>query len=263
MTAKKNQDKKLTCKIQSIEYLTHDVAQVFLKIQKNELLQYFAGQHIELIHPDFSSRSFSVANYTSTNIGLLELHVRLIDGGKFTQMLCGELRENLRLQIDGPKGNCYLKQGSTKSVILVAGSTGFGPIKSIIEYVIETGVDRQIYIYWGVREEVDLYMNLPQQWATEYDNIHYIPVLSDSNDVAWKGRTGLVHRSVVNDFDVLTDHEVYAFGPPAMVKSLARTLADKGLVQEDFSSDFPEFNFYFDLSENSAHGIMIDGELCK
>jgi CDP-4-dehydro-6-deoxyglucose reductase len=253
MFIKENQDKKLTCKIQSVDYLTHDIVRVFLKIQKNGLLQYFPGQYINLKHSNLPSRHFSIANYTSSNVGLLELHVRLIDGG-FTQKLFCELGEGLSLQIEGPKGNCYLKQVSNKPIILVAGSTGFGPVKSIVEYLIETGVDKQIYIYWGVKDEVDLYMDLPQRWAAEYDNIHYIPVLSDSNDSTWKGRTGPVHKSVANDFYTLIDYKVYTFGPPVMVKSLVHALSDKGLIQDNFFSDFPEFN---DLFENSAQKIMI------
>jgi CDP-4-dehydro-6-deoxyglucose reductase len=246
MSIKEKQDKNLTCKIQSVDYLTRDIVRVFLKIQKNGLLQYFPGQYIKLKHSNLPSRLFSIANYTSPNVGLLELHIRLIDGG-FTQKLFGELGEDLSLQIEGPKGNCYLKKVSKRPIILVAGSTGFGPIKSIVEYLIETGVDKQIYIYWGVRYEVDLYMDLPQWWAVEYDNIHYIPVLSDSNDIAWKGRTGPVHKSVEDDFDTLIDYEVYTFGPSVMVKSLVHTLSDRGLTQNNFFSDFPEFN---DLLEN-------------
>jgi CDP-4-dehydro-6-deoxyglucose reductase len=253
MSIKENLSKRLTCKIQSVDYLTSDIVRVFLKIQKNGLLQFFPGQHINLKHPNFPSRPFSIANYTSPNIGLLELHIRLIDGGS-TQNMFSELGEGLTFQIEGPKGNCYLKQVNKKPIILVAGSTGFGPIKSIVEYLIETGVDKQIYIYWGVRDEVDLYMDLPQRWAAEYDNIHYIPVLSDSNDAAWKGRTGPVHKSVANDFDTLIDYKVYTFGPPVMVKSLVHALSNKGLIQDNFFSDFPEFN---DLFENSAQNIMI------
>jgi CDP-4-dehydro-6-deoxyglucose reductase len=244
MPIKESKDGKLTCKIQSVEYLTRDVVRVFLKIQKNGLLQYSPGQYISLKYSNLPFRLFSIANYTSPNIGLLELHVHLIDGG-FTQKLFGELGEGLILKIEGPKGNCHVKQVRKKPIILVAGGTGFGPIKSIVEYLIETGIDNQIYIYWGVRNEVDLYLDLPQRWAVEYDNIHYIPVLSDSNNVAWKGRTGLVHKSVANDFDTLIDHKVYTFGPSAMVKSLVHALSDKGLIQDNFFSDFPEFNDLF------------------
>ncbi len=212
----------LPCKVESLKHLNHDVVQVFLKIPGSESLQYLAGQYIDLIHPDFDPRAFSIAN-APTNTSLIELHVRLVEGGKFTHFVFNELEEKSLLRIEGPKGDFFFREDSKKPVILVAGGTGFGPIKAIIEHAIANKLNRQIYLYWGVRDEVDFYMDLPSQWANDYDNIHFIPVLSEPND-EWQGRTGFVHESVLNDFDDLTGYEVYACGPPKMVKSAAQLL---------------------------------------
>jgi CDP-4-dehydro-6-deoxyglucose reductase len=227
--------------VQSINRLNHDVVQVFLKIPGDESLQYLAGQYIDLIHPDFDPRAFSIAN-APVNSSLIELHIRLVEGGKFTNFLFNELKEKALLRLEGPKGTFYFKEDSKKPVILVAGGTGFGPIKAIVEHAIEINLKRQIYIYWGVRDEVDLYMNLPQQWVNEYNNIHFVPVLSEPNE-QWKGRTGFVHESVLVDFDDLTGYEVYACGPPTMVKAAADTFLDQGMIKDNFFSDAFEFAF--------------------
>ena len=100
--------KTLPCKVESIKHLNHDVAQVFLKIPGGESLQYFAGQYIDLIHPNFEPRSFSIANAPS-NSSLLELHVRLIEGGRFTQFVFTELEEQSLLKLEGPKGDFFLR----------------------------------------------------------------------------------------------------------------------------------------------------------
>ena len=225
----------LPCKVESLKHLNHDVVQVFLKIPGSESLQYLAGQYIDLIHPDFDPRAFSIAN-APANTSLIELHVRLVEGGKFTHFVFNELEEKSLLRIEGPKGDFFFREDSKKPVILVAGGTGFGPIKAIIEHAIANKLNRKIYLYWGVRDEVDFYMDLPSQWANDYDNIHFIPVLSEPND-EWQGRTGFVHESVLNDFDDLTGYEVYACGPPKMVKSAADTFINQGMIKDNFFAD--------------------------
>jgi len=233
--------RNLPCKVESIKRLNHDVTQILLKIPGSESLQYLAGQYVDLIHPNFEPRAFSIAN-APTNSSLIELHVRQIENGKFTNFVFNELEEKSLLRIEGPKGDFFFREESKKPVILVAGGTGLGPIKSIVEHAIATKLNRQIYLYWGVRDEVDLYMDLPQQWADEHDNIHFIPVLSEANE-AWQGRTGFVHASVLEDFDDLTGYEVYACGPPVMVKAAAKTFVEQGMIKDNFFSDAFVFAF--------------------
>ncbi len=233
--------RNLPCKVQSIKRLNHDVTQIILKIPGAESLQYLAGQYVDLIHPDFEPRAFSIAN-APTNSGLIELHVRQIENGKFTNFVFNELEEKSLLRIEGPKGDFFFREDSKKPVILIAGGTGLGPIKSIIEHAIATKLNRQIYLYWGVRDEVDLYMDLPEQWANDNDNIHFVPVLSEPND-AWQGKTGFVHEGVLSDFEDLTGYEIYACGPPAMVKAVASTFVEQGMIKDNFFSDAFVFAF--------------------
>ncbi|SMM98202.1 CDP-6-deoxy-delta-3,4-glucoseen reductase-like [uncultured Candidatus Thioglobus sp.] len=227
--------KTLPCKVESIEHLNHDVARVMLRIPGAESLQYLAGQYLDLIHPDFEPRAFSIAN-APTNNDMIELHIRLIEGGKFTHFIFNQLEEKSLLKIEGPKGDFFFREDSKKPVILVAGGTGFGPIKSIVEHAIFTKLNRKIYIYWGVRDEVDMYMDLPQQWAKENDNIDFVPVLSEPNN-DWQGKTGYVHEVVLQDFDDLTGYEIYACGPPVMVKAAATTFVEHGMIKDNFFSD--------------------------
>jgi CDP-4-dehydro-6-deoxyglucose reductase, E3 len=229
--------KGLTCRIQSVDYLTHDVVQVSLKIQDNKVFQYLPGQFIDLMSHNLPLRSYSIANYTPRDHGLLEFHIRLFNGSEFGHVLFSESRETSVFQIKGPNGNSFLKEDSVNPVILIAGSTGFSAIKAIIEYVIATGVNREFYLYWGVKDESDLYSELPQQWDHKYENINFIPVLSEPNH-HWKGKSGFVHESVLNDFDTLVDYEVYAFGPLPMVNSIMDTFFNHGLIKNNLFSDF-------------------------
>lgn len=233
--------KTLPCKVSQIEHLNADVAKVILKIPGSESLQYLAGQYIDLIHPDFEPRAFSIAN-APHNSGIIELHVRLISGGKFTNFLFNEMQEKSLAKIEGPKGSFYLRESSNKPMIMVAGGTGFGPVKAMVEHAIESGSKRDIHIYWGVRSEQDLYMMLPSEWAKTYSNISFTPVLSIP-DESWKGRVGYVHEAVLSDFDTLKNYEVYACGPPEMVKSAANTFSQKGMFENNFFNDSFDFSY--------------------
>lgn len=233
--------KTLPCMVDSICHLNHDVTKVLLKIPKPQSMQYLAGQYIDLIHPDFEPRAFSIAN-APDNSGMIELHIRLVENGKFTQFIFKHLQARTLLKLTGPKGSFYFREDSKKPVILVAGGTGFGPVKAIIEHAIKTGISRQIYLYWGVRDKVDLYMDLPYQWADTHNNIHFVPVLSEPNK-AWQGKTGFVHQSVLADFEDLTGYEIYACGPPIMIKSVADTFTEQGMIKDNFFSDAFEFAF--------------------
>ncbi|SMN17227.1 CDP-6-deoxy-delta-3,4-glucoseen reductase-like [uncultured Candidatus Thioglobus sp.] len=238
--------KTLPCKVSKIEHLNKDVAKVILKIPGSESMQYLAGQYIDLIHPDFEPRAFSIAN-APHNTGIIELHVRLISGGKFTNFVFNELQEKSLLKIQGPKGSFYLREASDKPMIMVAGGTGFGPVKAMVEHAFESDSQRKIHIYWGARTEQDLYMNLPNEWAEEFDHISFTPVLSRADD-SWKGRTGYVHEAVLADFKTLTNYEVYACGPPQMVRSAANTFVKKGMFENNFYND--SFDFAYQASES-------------
>ncbi len=238
--------KTLPCKVEKIERLNHDVAKVVLKIPGSESLQYLAGQYVDLIHPNFEPRAFSIAN-APHNTGIIELHVRLISGGKFTNFVFNEMQEKSLLKIEGPKGSFYLRESSERPMIMVAGGTGFGPVKAMVEHAIESGSHREIHLYWGARTEQDLYMDLPNEWAKTYDNISFIPVLSRADD-QWQGRTGYVHDAVLADFETLTNYEVYACGPPEMVSSAANTFVKIGMFENNFYND--SFDFAYQANES-------------
>ena len=238
--------KTLPCKVDKIEKLNHDVAKISLKLPESETLQYLPGQYIDLIHPEFDPRAFSIAN-APHNSGLIELHVRLIKGGKFTNFVFNEMQEKSLLKLEGPKGDFFLREDSDKPIIMVAGGTGFGPVKAMVEHAIESESERSMHIYWGVRDKQDLYMQLPYEWANAHKNISFTPVLSQVND-QWQGKKGYVHEVVLDDFETLTDYEVYACGPPEMVRQAANTFVKKGMFEDNFFNDSFEFSYSADTS---------------
>lgn len=234
--------RKLPCRVDKIEQLSHDVIRLFLKLPSTERLQFLAGQYIDILMQDGKRRSFSLANAPQDN-EYLELHVRHYEGGVFSEYVFHKLNEKALLRIEGPLGTFFLREDSERPVIMVAGGTGFAPAKSIIEYMINTDIKRPVYFYWGARTIKDLYLNdLAVHWAEKFTGFHYVPVLSEplSTD-QWKGKTGLVHEVVLNDFEDLSGFEVYVCGPPPMVHKAKDTFMERGLPEEYIYSDSFEF----------------------
>jgi CDP-4-dehydro-6-deoxyglucose reductase len=221
--------KTLPCRVQKMERLADDVMVLHLKLPANERLQFLAGQYIEFLLRDGSRRSFSMGNAPHDD-ELIQLHVRRVAGGQFTDHVFGKMKERDILRLEGPLGTFFLREDSAKPIVFVASGTGFAPIKSIIEHALHKGVARPMVLYWGGRRPKDLYMAaLPQQWPIEY-----VPVVSDAlPEDQWTGRTGFVHRAVMEDFPDLSAHQVYACGVPVMVDAAKRDFTQQCKLPED------------------------------
>jgi len=232
----------LPCRVIRIEKMSEDVLRLFLKLPKTERLQFLPGQYIDIFMPGGKRRSFSLAN-APQNDETLELHVRYYDGGLFSDYAFHQLKEKALLRFEGPLGTFFLREDTERPIIMIAGGTGFAPVKSIIEYILETGIKRPVYLYWGARGKKDLYLDeLAEDWAAQHEHIHYIPVLSEPDpDDQWQGKAGLVHEAVLEDFTDLEGYEVYACGPPPMVHAAHDTFIERGLSSGDIFSDSFEF----------------------
>ncbi|MDP2693981.1 MAG: CDP-6-deoxy-delta-3,4-glucoseen reductase, partial [Gallionella sp.] len=154
------------------------------------------------------------------------------------------------LRFKGPLDEFRLREDSDKPAIFVAGGTGFAPVKSMIEHALHLGLQRPIHLYWGGRRPADLYMlEEAKQW--ESGGIKFVPVLSAAlPEDHWEGRTGLVHQAVLDDFNDLSGHEIYACGTPAMVDAAHRDFtAQRGLPDRSFFQNAftptPEFSSPF------------------
>lgn len=234
--------KILPARVASLRKLADDVMEMSLTLPVNERLAFKAGQYIEFILRDRSRRAFSIAN-SPANDETIELHLRHVEGGVFTGHVFNEMKEKAILRFEGPFGSFYVSESSNRPLILIAGGTGFAPIKAMVEQLIEEGDTRPIQIYWGARAKVDLYRNdLPEKWAFQHDHITYTPVLSEPNeDDDWQGRIGFVHAAVIEDFTDLSGFEIYVAGPPPMVNAVKENFSKQGLPDDRLFCDSFEF----------------------
>ncbi|MCK0509458.1 CDP-6-deoxy-delta-3,4-glucoseen reductase [Aromatoleum anaerobium] len=231
--------RKLPCRVQRLRRVAHDVMIVEVKLPASETFRFRAGQYIDFILAGGGRRSFSIAN-APEDADHLELHVRHVPGGQFTDHVFNAMKERDILRFEGPLGSFGLHEGSSGPTVLIAGGTGFAPIKSIVEHAIRTGERRPITLYWGARDRAGLYLDdLARSWESLLPGFRYVPVLSEPGPGdSWNGRTGLVHHAVMQDLPDLSAHEVYACGAPAMIDAARRDLvAERHLRAETFFSD--------------------------
>lgn len=232
------QIRTLPCRVEKVERVAPDVAILSLKLPAQERLQFMAGQYLDILLKDGKRRSFSMANAPHQD-QYVQLHMRLIPGGQFTNYVFNEMRDRAILRFEAPLGTFFLREDSDKPIIFMAGGTGFAPIKAVIEHALYTHADREMVLYWGCRSLQDIYMpDLPGQWQRENPNFTFIPVLSEPKpEDNWQGRTGFVHQAILDDFDSLAGYQVYACGAPIMVELGQKAFALKGLPDDEFFAD--------------------------
>jgi CDP-4-dehydro-6-deoxyglucose reductase len=236
--------KKMPARVAALEKLSPDVMRIKLQLPANDIIQYHAGQYVEFILRDGARRSYSMANAPHTLIEsgapMVDLHVRHMPGGKFTDHVFSAMKEKEILRIEGPYGSFHLRDDSPKPMVLLASGTGFAPIKAIIEHMQFMGITRDTVLYWGGRRPHDLYLH---DWVlarcAEMPHLTYVPVVSDAlAEDAWSGRTGFVHQAVLQDLPDLSGHQVYACGAPIVVDSARKDYVEKaGLPSEEFYAD--------------------------
>jgi CDP-4-dehydro-6-deoxyglucose reductase len=230
--------RNLPARVARRERLAHDVMALFLQLPKGQVFEFLAGQYVDILLPDGRRRSFSLASAPAGEGQLLELHLRHVPHGQFTDYVFNRMPERALLRIEGPLGSFYLRD-SGRPAILVGGGTGFAPLKGMLEQAFARRLSRPLHLYCGVRARRDLYMDsLARAWKHAHPTFRYTPVLSEPQpEDGWQGRTGPVHEAVAADYPDLGDYELYMSGPPAMIQAGKARFTQQGLPLERLHYD--------------------------
>lgn len=210
-----------------------------LRLGLGEPLRYLPGQYLEFLLPDGKRRPFSIANAPDAS-GELQLHVRKVAGGGFTQALFEQIAVGSELLIEAPHGTFVPRAGSDRPLIFVAGGTGFAPIKALLEHYCAHDAKREMHLYWGVRVASELYL-LPviHAFQAQVRSLSYLPVLSEQADPA--SRYGVVHEVVLEEHPNLARYDLYMSGPPAMISAARGAFLAAGLPEERLYYDSFDF----------------------
>jgi CDP-4-dehydro-6-deoxyglucose reductase, E3 len=225
--------------------LSHDVVGLVAKLPHGEPFRYLPGQYVDFLLPDGRRRSFSIANAPppAAPAETLEFHMRVTPGGLFAHYAQDSMPERAILRIEGPLGAFYLREDSDRPAVMMAGGTGFGPIKAMLEQALRAGLTRPFHLLWGARSRRDLYLHeLASEWAREHPQLRYTPVLSEP-DADWRGERGFVHEAVLRAHPALAGHEIYMAGPPVMVHKGKQVFVEAGLDADHLYYDSFDYAF--------------------
>ena len=230
--------KSLPCRIERMHRLAPDVMAVFLRLPAHEPFHFNAGQYLDIMLPQNRRRSFSIASAPEQS-ELIELHIRRVSSGEFTQQLFDGMKEKTLLRIEGPLGQFWFRRESPRPALLIGGGTGYAPLRSMLRDLLAVGDRRPLHLYWGAQGRQDLYEHDEvEALRRQHPNLRYTPVLSDPRPQdAWTGRRGLVHAAVLEDHPDLRGFDVYASGPPAMVEAVRAEFAERGLPPQQLFFD--------------------------
>ncbi len=234
--------KSLPCRVERLQRLAPDIMAMFLRVPASEYFHFAPGQYLDIMLPQNRRRSFSIAS-TPGDGKLLELHIRRVSSGEFTQQLFDGTLEKSLLRIEGPLGQFWFRRESPRPALLIGGGTGYAPLRSMLHSLLEVGDRRQLHLYWGAQAASDLYEDAHiKELHAKHPNLHYVPVLSAARpEDQWQGRTGFVHMAALADHPDLARFDVYASGPPVMVETIRHEFLDRGLPAEQLFFDSFDF----------------------
>lgn len=209
-----------------------------IRLELDRPLRWLPGQYLQFHLPDGKRRAFSIASRCVADSGELDLHVRHVQGGSFTEVLCHAERGQ-RFDLELPLGSCVPRPASDRPLLLIAGGTGFGPVSALLAHFLDTAPGRELHLYRGARAPAELYLDAEIAGQAAACGFSYVRVLSE--DPAPGCRYGLVHEAVLTDFPDCSGLDVYMSGPPAMVDATRHALVDRGLPPDRLYYDSFEY----------------------
>lgn len=237
------QVRMLPARVIEKEFLSENVVRLVLCLPRAQRLQFLAGQYVDVLVEGGKRRAFSIASSPSRE-DEIELHIRHVEGGGFTGFVFDELEVRGILRLEGPQGTFFVRHDHPeRPMIMMGGGTGFAPLKSMIESLLEHGDRREIHLFWGARNTSELYLDkLPETWAEDYGHIQYHRAVSDPDQSEGPDAFhGFVHEAVLERHPDLSGFDVYMSGPPAMIEAAKSTFLKHGLPEDRLFYDSFEF----------------------
>ncbi|KAA8970041.1 FAD-binding oxidoreductase [Mycobacterium sp.] len=234
-----------------VEHLrvSRDVAVVRLALDRP--LPYQPGQYVNVAVPQCPRRwRYLTPAIPPDNGGAIEFHVRAVPGGLVSTAIVAETGPGDRWRLSGPHGGLRVDRDGA-DVLMVAGSTGLAPLRSIVMDLARFGENPRVHLFFGARYPCELY-DLPTLWRIAAHNpwLSVCPVSEYGGDPPWATDypdvtppRGLHVRQIGRLPDVVTrygawgDRQILICGGPAMVRATKAALIAKGAPPERIQHD--------------------------
>nr|WP_152803158.1 2Fe-2S iron-sulfur cluster binding domain-containing protein [Alkalibaculum sporogenes] len=233
--------KEYTTTVEKMVQLTPTIKQLRFDLGEEEI-SFKPGQYIQLKAPAYEGndeevyRAYSIASSVKDNHGI-ELFIGYT-GGITTTYVHQYLKEGDKAHINGPYGDFYYHEDDGGPMILAGAGTGLAPIMSILMYLEENNIKREVLFFFGAKTMDDLLLvdRLKGFEDTLYD-FKFLPTLSREESPEWTGDKGRVPKSIDKYIEKGGNYSAYLCGSPVMIDSIVEALREK---------DIPLEKIYFD-----------------
>ena len=217
------------------EMLNHNT--LLLKIECQDIQEYFAGQFVNLQRDDGLIRSYSIANVPQQD-GILEFHIRRLPNGKFSEWIHDEIRIGDNIAVSEPQGHCfYVPERADQGLLLIGTGTGLAPLAGILEDALKQGHTGPVMLFHGSRTVEDLYrIDELREFSQQYENFSYFPCVS-SEQVPEGYISGRADQVALAQMDEWQGWRVFLCGHPEMVSSMKMEAFMKGVSMGDIYTD--------------------------
>ena len=215
------------------EVLTHDIKRIVLRLEDPQKIEFKPGQYVQIKVPDTDEfRAYSVASSPAGNDSI-ELIIRFVPGGVCSTYIHEDLEVGDKIVFTGPLGDFYLREDSHRDIVAIGGGCGMAPLKSILYYLKEKGLNRKFAYFFGARQKRDLFFTEElKKVEGEFSNFKYIPALSEPKPSDnWDGETGFISQVVERYVESGENSEAYLCGPPPMIDAAIKVLTQKGVKE--------------------------------
>ena len=196
-------------------------ARTFRLVSDDDCLPPFqAGQYVCVsveIGNVRTSRPYSISS-PPNQTGYYDLTVRRAENGFVSGYLLDHLRRGEILTCSGPTGNFYHNPlFHDRTMVCLAGGSGITPFMSMIQEIVDCGLDRRLILLFGNRtvEEAIFHRRL-MDISGRFENIQYHPVI-EAPPKGYAGYQGLITGKLVQEITGEPDRKTfYICGPRGM-----------------------------------------------
>ncbi|MEX2130546.1 MAG: FAD-binding oxidoreductase [Pseudohongiellaceae bacterium] len=239
-------DRIISLQVQACNKLSDDVLQLVLipETAGECFCEFVPGQYIELWQPAANqlSRAYSIVN-TPEGDGRIELHIRRVEGGRFSQWAFDTMKPGDRLSARGPLGTFTMRSDPSAPLLFVAGGTGYAPVHALLLQQLKFQAGRDMTLVWGMHDADQFYAVDELLALLERAGGLRIILACEQGDLALaaEDRISMQHGTVVDvlqrDESLLPGRDVYGAGPPMMLRGLARFLSARGIDPQHVHMD--------------------------
>jgi ferredoxin-NADP reductase len=196
-----------------------------------------AGQYISLfleIDHVQTSRPYSISSQPN-QIGYYDITVRRLEGGLVSNFLLDNVQLGDSLQSSGPQGHFYFNPlYHHQTMVCIAGGSGITPFMSMIREIVECGLSRTVFLFYGNKSPNDIIFHQELLSISErFHQIHYIPVIEDA-DADYTGKCGLVTAGLIQEvIGNIDDRTFYLCGPQGMYDFCIPSLESMGIQKRN------------------------------